>query len=149
MITTISDYLENGGNLFISGSYLASDVFLSDTVDSNKVDFINKKLKFSLASDHAVKNGQVMSISETFLPKKYTFDFVTEMNDTIYNAEAPDALKPVNGGQTLLRYTENYFSAATGYNGYYSVVALGFPFETIKDERDRNKIMKAVINYFK
>jgi hypothetical protein len=149
MITTISDYLENGGNLFISGSYLASDVFLSDTVDSIKVDFINKKLKFSLASDHAVKNGQVMSISETFLPKKYTFDFVTEMNDTIYNAEAPDALKPVNGGQTLLRYTENYFSAATGYNGDYSVVALGFPFETIKDERDRNKIMKAVINYFK
>lgn len=149
MITTISDYLENGGNLFISGSYLASDVFLSDTVDSNKVDFINKKLKFSLASDHAAMNGQVVSISETFLPKKYTFDFVTEMNDTIYNAEAPDALKPVNGGQTLLRYTENYFSAATGYNGDYSVVALGFPFETIKDERDRNKIMKAVISYFK
>ena len=70
------------------------------------------------------------------------------MNDTIYNAEAPDALKPVNGGQTLLRYNENYYSAATGYKGNYSVVAFGFPFETIKNNNDRNTIMKAILNYF-
>ena len=148
MITTISDYLKNGGKLFISGSYIASDVFLANNLDSIKVDFLKNKLKFVLASDHAVKVGKVLNIANSFLPKDYEFKFVTEMNDKIYNAEAPDALKPVNGGQTLLRYNENYYSAATGYKGNYSVVAFGFPFETIKNNDDRNTIMKAILNYF-
>ncbi len=148
MITIISDFLESGGNLFISGSYLASDVFLDNNLDSVKVNFLKSKLKFVLASDHAVKNGNIINISDSFLPNYYTFNFVTEMNDTIYNAEAPDALEPVNGSRILLRYNENYYSAATGYKGNYSVVAFGFPFETIKDDLDKNRIMKAILNYF-
>ena len=148
MVLAISDYLDSGGNLFISGSYLASDVFLNENIDTVKTQFLKERLKFSLASDHAVKNGNIINISDYFLPREYTFNFATEMNDTIYNAEAPDALKPVNGGQTLLRYNENYYSAATGYKGNYSVVAFGFPFETIKNNNDRNTIMKAILNYF-
>ena len=127
---------------------MASDVFLNENIDTVKTQFLKERLKFSLASDHAVKNGNIINISDYFLPREYTFNFATEMNDTIYNAEAPDALKPVNGGQTLLRYNENYYSAATGYKGNYSVVAFGFPFETIKNNNDRNTIMKAILNYF-
>jgi hypothetical protein len=149
MIIAISKYLDDGGNLFISGSYLASDIFLDDTVDSTKADFLKNKLKFSLASDHAVRNGKVINISDSFLPNEFMFNFVTEMNDTIYNAEAPDALKPVEESQTILRYSENYYSAATAYKDKYSVVAFGFPFETVKDDDVRNTIMKAILSYFK
>jgi len=69
------------------------------------------------------------------------------LNDSIYNAEAPDAIKPINGSNTLLRYTENYFSAAVGYASKYSVVAFGFPFETISTDADRSKIMGAILKF--
>jgi len=71
------------------------------------------------------------------------------MNSEIYNAEAPDALSPTNGSKTLLRYNENYFSAATGYNEEYGVVTFGFPFETIKSNTVRTQVMYAILNFFK
>lgn len=148
LINKISEYLNKGGKLFISGSYIASDVQLNNRLDTNKMNFIKDKLKFVLASDHAVKNGAVVNTSENFLPKDYNFNFVTEMNDSIYNAEAPDALKPINGSKTLLRYRENLYSAAVAYKGDYAILAFGFPFETIKNEKDRIKIMGAILNYF-
>lgn len=146
LISNISDFLDKGGNLFISGSYIASDVFLNK-YDSTKINFVNNKLKYTLASNHAVKKGNVISTSNSFLSKDYEFSFITELNDSMYNAEAPDAIKPINGSNTLLRYTENYFSAAVGYASKYSVVAFGFPFETISTDADRRKIMGAILKF--
>jgi hypothetical protein len=48
-----------------------------------------------------------------------------------------------------MRFTENEYSAATGYKNEYGVVAMGFPFETIILSDQRTKLMKAVIQYLK
>jgi Fibronectin type III domain len=149
LITNISSFLDNGGNLFISGSYIGSDIFLNDKLDTTKVNFATNKLRYVLSSDHAVKNGKIFSVSESLLPKSYAFSFTTEMNDSIYNAEAPDAIKPINNSNTLLRYSENHYSAAVGYKGDYSVISFGFPFETIKSDEERNSIMAAILKYLK
>jgi hypothetical protein len=47
----------------------------------------------------------------------------------------------------LMRYNENEFSAVIGFNVSYGVVAMGFPFETITDEKSRAKLMGAILDY--
>ncbi len=79
--------------------------------------------------------------------KIYLLEFNTSFNDSIYKVEAPDAIAGINGGEILLRYSENNFSAAVGYKGNYGVVALGFPYETILGEKQRYEVMNSVLKY--
>ena len=149
LINRLTQFLDDGGNLFISGSYIGSDPTLGIKANDEKTKFINEKLKYKLAADHAVIKGDLIGISENFTSPDYTdLNFITELNDSIYNAEAPDALSPINGSKTLLRYKENLFSAAIGYKGDYSVVAFGFPFETLNGLQTKKIIMSGIIDYF-
>ena len=65
-----------------------------------------------------------------------------------YRVEAPDAIRPFNGAETIVRYRENSFSAGTAFSGDYKVVAFGFPFETIKTDWAKHRVMKALLDYF-
>ena len=131
----ITNYLNGGGKIFLSGSYIGTDLY-SET-DSSGIRFANDVLKFKLKTGHAVKTGNIFSVNNSFLPIKNKFEFNTSFNDSIYKVEAPDELGEVNGSEVLLRYNENNFSAAIGYNEKYGVVSLGFPFETILGETNR------------
>lgn len=142
----IGKYLNNGGNLFVSGSYIASDLYIKRNNDDDKK-FANEILKYKLDSDHAVKNGIIISSDEKFLDKSISIEFYTELNEDFYNAEAPDAIGPVKGSKTLMRYKENLYSAVVGFKGNYGVVACGFPFETIKSDEHKKIFMKSVLNY--
>jgi carbamoylphosphate synthase large subunit len=62
--------------------------------------------------------------------------------------EAPDALYPFDGSETIFRYSENYFSAGIGYKKDYGVIVLGFPFETILKDSDRDRLMNLMLKYF-
>jgi hypothetical protein len=141
----ITSYLLGGGKLFLSGAYIGTDLYSNP--DSSGIRFANNILKFKLKTGHAVKTGNVFSVSSTFLPIKNTFEFNTTLNDSIYKVEAPDELGEINGSEILLRYSENNFSSAVGYKDNYGVVTFGFPFETILGEKQRNLVMKSVLNY--
>ncbi|MBE0539439.1 MAG: xanthan lyase [Ignavibacterium sp.] len=141
----ISSYLFGGGKIFLSGSYLGTDLYSEP--DSTGIRFANNVLKFKLKTGHAVKTGKVFSVYNSFLPIKNSFEFNTTFNDSIYKVETPDELGEVNGSEILLRYSENNFSAAVGYKEKYGVVSLGFPFETIIGEKQRAQIMKSVLNF--
>ncbi len=141
----ISSYLFGGGKIFLSGAYIGTDLYSNP--DSSGIRFANNILKFKLKTGHAVKTGNVFSVSNTFLPIKNTFEFNTTFNDSIYKVEAPDELGEINGSEVLLRYSENNFSSAVGYQDQYRVVVFGFPFETILGEKQRTLVMKSVLNY--
>lgn len=143
----ISDYLNNGGKLFISGSYIGTDLY-SDK-DSVQIKFANDVLKYRLKTGHAAKTGKVFSVNSDFIGRGLQFSFNQDFNDKIYKVEAPDEIGPVKGSEVLLRYSENEFSAAVGYNKDYGVVSFGFPFETIIGNAERTMIMKSVLNYLK
>jgi len=144
----LRSYLKDGGNLFVSGSYIASDLYIKRK-DDNEKDFANNILKYKLDSDHAVKNGIVISADKEFFPNETPIVFYTELNDKFYNAEAPDAIGPVKGSKTLMRYSENLYSAVVGYKDKSGVVACGFPFETIKSGIDKKLFLNAVLKYLK
>jgi Fibronectin type III domain len=142
----ISGYLKSGGNIFISGAYIGTDLF-STPADSNDIKFAVNSLKYYWANGYADKLGKVYSIPSSFSNDTLFIKYNTELNDSIYAVEAPDALYPATGGEIFLRYLENHFAAGVGYKKDYGVVAFGFPFETILDEGTRNNLMKHIIDY--
>ena len=143
----ITEYCESGGNIFVSGSYVASDLFNEFQQDSSNIKFAENILKYKLDTDHASKTGKVFSVDKSFLPKFDEFEFNTELNNNIYAATAPNAIDKINGSKTILRYKENQFPAATAFKEKYGVVVFGFPFETILEQKVRDDIMKSVLEY--
>lgn len=141
----IKSYIENGGKLFLSGSYIGSDLYTDP--DSSGIQFANNLLKIKFKTGHAVRTGMVYSVKDGFLPENFNLEFNTNFNDSIYKVEAPDEIGEINDSKVLLRYAENNFSAAVGYKGDYGIVTFGFPFETILDENTRKVVMKNILNY--
>jgi hypothetical protein len=143
----ITHYLNAGGNIFISGAYVGSDLFNISSIDTNDVNFAASVLKFNWAASHASKDGNIFSADSSFGNKNFYMQFNTELNDIIYAVEAPDAINPVNGSKSVFRYSENGFGAGTAFKEKYGVIALGFPFETILGEQKRNDVMKMILKY--
>jgi len=142
----LQSYTSKGGNLFISGAYIASDLF--NGKDSTNIKFAKEVLKINFGADHAAKIGKVVSTNNEFIGKNITLLFNTELKKDIYAVEAPDGIHPVNGSKIILRYFENKFPAATAYKKDYGVIVFGFPFETITSQEIKDVVLKNVLKYF-
>ena len=104
-------------------------------------------LKYKWRTNHADVVGEVYSIDNSFYANKLKYN--TTYNSEIYAVEASDAIEPTDEkAKILLRYSSNNMSAAVAYKEKYGVVVLGFPFETIVDEKSKNSLMKAVFQFF-
>ncbi len=146
--TLIDNYCKQGGNIFISGSYVASGLFETDNSIARDTSFAHNILKFTLDSPDAAKTGEVYSSGEAILPKSFSLKFNQHLNPSIYDVWAPDAVGIFGGSQVFLRYKENQFPAGVAYKNLYGSVVLGFPFETINSIDKRNLLMKSVLNFF-
>ena len=137
-----------GGNFFVSGAYLGTDL-LDDT---SKVSFAKRVLKYKWRTDHAAKGGYVYANNERLFGEDKNYTFVTDFHPDIYGAENPDGIEPADESNaiTVLRYSENNVSAGVAWNGdSYNTVVLGFPFECIISENERNAMMKRILDFFK
>jgi hypothetical protein len=147
MQNKITGYLNYGGNLFFSGSYIASDLYYQD-VDSANIKFALNTLKFKLRTNYAAKTGKVSIIDTSFQKILNHITFNTIYDTMIYGAEAPDGIEPSDSlGRTFLRYAENNISAGVIYDGKYKIIAIGFPFETILKSDERNQLMKKILEF--
>ena len=144
----IKAYLIEGGKMFISGSYVGTDLFSGKDKNHPDRQFARNVLKYTLASSYAEWGGKVISFEESFLKDGTTLSFNTRYHPDIYQAEAVDAIDPVDSmATTILRYGDNYYSAAIAYDGDYRHIVMGFPFETILKEGDRHLLMDAVLKF--
>ena len=83
-----------------------------------------------------------------FAPMYQQFRFNTGIDPELYAVEGADALEPIDSTAiTLMRYSENNMSAGVAFRGVYGVVSLGFPFESIVDQKMRDIVMKRTLNY--
>ena len=145
----LTAFCESGGNLFISGAHVGTDVFKIAPVDSMDIKFARDILKYRHRTNHAVKKGTVYASDSLFKQIISDISFNTSYHNTIYTVEAPDAIEPVDTqAQTIFRYEENNMSAAVAYKDDYRLVIFGFPFESIIEPKVRNLTMKAVFNFF-
>jgi hypothetical protein len=138
---------QSKGGLMVSGSYIGTDLLAGRKKDHPNVTFASRTLRLNWAADHASSDGLVMATGAGFMPRGQSFAFNTAADKNIYRVEAPDAIDPVMGARTILRYRQNQFSAAISYKDEYAVVAFGFPFETIKGQQDRDRVMDATMRF--
>lgn len=134
----LSQYLNAGGSLLLSGSYIASD----NVKSKENQDFIEDVLKFKYDGSARID----------------TTDFVNGLNLQFliyrtpgaehYAAIAPDALLPTTSKAfTAFAYGGGQ-SAGVAYSGKtYRTLSMGFPFECIRSNDVRNRAMKAILTF--
>jgi hypothetical protein len=65
-----------------------------------------------------------------------------------YGVTRPDVLSPTQLGTTVMTYSKSGRTAGVGFKDRKTrCLTLGFPFESITSDRDRDKLMKAIIRY--
>ncbi len=155
----IKAYLENGGNLLISGSNLGSNLS-SKFSTSDKLFYQNylKSVYLYAAPDKIESQFYQLeplpgSIFEG-LPI-LQFDDGTHGTDDVYS---PDVIAGWNGGKDGLIFsgaTKLYKGACTYYSGTFGessvagkVVNLSVPVESIYPEDNRKQLLQRIINFF-
>ncbi len=149
----LTAYTQKGGNVMVSGSFIASDIWDKENSNPDEKKFAQDILGYNWRVGQASVSGEVYAMPTIFkeLSDDGDWKFHNELNSEMYAVESPDALYPADTktGATVLRYRENNLPAgiASQKNGYKTFV-IGFPFETIKGATDRDALMQRVLNFF-
>ena len=147
LIKKLSEADASGVSVLMSGSYLGTDLQVQN--DTVLLKDVKEYLHFKPRTGHAVRNGGFYStdIASPFFKCKTEFNTSIKRGD-IYAAESPDAIEPADkSALTAFRYSENNTSAGVIHSGKNRTVVLGFPFETIIDEPERNALMKQILKF--
>jgi len=133
--------------LFLSGAYIGSDLELGG--DSLARKFATNVLHYKLMTNHASKSGQVIPVNSMRNQFPGEFNFVQDYNKAIYKVESPDAIEPVGkDAKVLFRYKDNNKTAGVCFDGNYHTLILGFPFESISTDKERDDLMGQILKYW-
>ena len=108
-------------------------------------------LHYTWRTGQASVSGRVKPAASPFARfGKLDFEYYHTPNAQCYAVESPDGIEPFGkGSYTIQRYGENNISAGIFYRGdTYSTCVLGYPFETIKSEVQRDALMNAILSTF-
>lgn len=151
----ITAFTQAGGSIFVSGAYVATDLWDNPFSDETTADrdqaFATGVLGYHWRVGQATVEGQAYEVQTRF-PQFVggTFDFSNELNEECYAAESPDSFYPADDakGTTFMRYSENNLIAGIAHDGgNYRTVVIGFPFETILRDSSRNDLMAQVLAF--
>ncbi|MCM1077637.1 MAG: N-acetylmuramoyl-L-alanine amidase [Bacteroides sp.] len=153
----LSEFCDAGGSLFVSGSYIGSDLFdnsFSD-YDTRMADrlFGNAVLGIQWRQSKATLTGKVREIRSRYTEFRggLSLTFNQQLNSDCYAVESPESFAPMDTGcaAPIMRYTENDYIAGVAFDpGTHRVVAIGFPFETITGAYERDALMAQILNFF-
>lgn len=153
-------FTSSGGNVLISGAHIATDVW--DQIYPAKTDaefransqkFVREVLGYKWVRNHAGRKGTAMIVESTRMgtDNGETFYFHNEINEECYCVETPDGISPASSrtGSTFMKYGDTDISAGVCYEGNgYRTVSLGFPIETMKNEKDIDRIISLTLEFF-
>ena len=142
----IRNYTTSGGGLFVSGSYIATDLWFGAESDQDDQTFAKDILHFGFGGSAAVVSGAV-SATPSWAKLRGDYHFNQQFCEECYKVDAPDAMHPTNGAFPVMHYNENGRIAGVAWTGDYRTLALGFPFESLTDHEERNRLMLSVMEF--
>lgn len=155
---SLMDFTSGGGHVLVSGAYIATDVWSSIYKYEKDSDFRSTSIKFAedvlgyrWASAHAGRTGDISftECEQIQTHKGETVSFHNRINEEQYSVEAPDGIAPRGKSQVFMRYTDTDIPAAICRDDKgYRTVCIGFPIESIKDEKDIEHIISLTLQYF-
>ncbi len=128
-------YVTSGGKLLVSGSNVTSDLRGIDEKAFGRA-FLNTEFK-----------GKIKTSGSNINAFGRSFTIYDTPNEQHYAVQRADILAPLGKAKTLMTYTGGY-CAATAYEGKtWRSIVMGFPFECIRSSKERNMLMKDMIDY--
>ena len=153
-LTTIA---QQGTDIMVTGAFVATDIWDNPLITKADAEmgkkFAAEVLGFKWRTGQASTTGEAYGVQSRFKEfgrNKYRFN--NTLNALCYVVESPDSFYPADDkkGATIMRYSENNLvSGIASDNGTHQTVVIGFPFETITDEQQRNELMKSTLDFFK
>ena len=134
----IRRFCDAGGNLFVSGAYIASDM--------SKTDADRAFLREVLRCDYG---GTIDDVSETGISGNgnTVFSIPRTLNEECYAVPRPDVLAPLDNAFVSFVFDGCRESAGVAYSGKYRVLTTSFPFEAVAGEYKREELMGAVMRF--
>lgn len=150
----IADYLEHGGNLFVSGSEIGYDLVERGT--SSDKGFYRNYLKAQYIRDKVATHAAA-GISGGLFTGIGNLAFDDGTHGT-YNVDFPDGIKPIDGSIQNVVYSgfdaATFGGAGVEFDGEFAgntmpgrVIYLGFPFETLYPESTRDAVMERALDF--
>lgn len=145
----LTDYLDGGGALFVSGCYVATDLFASSCATVSDAEFAKKVLHVELVDNMATRSYEASSCSRSVsrLAESRTYSICAGYCPDMYPVNSVDGLAPVGEACTLMRYTDSRLAAAVGCRDKGATLVLGFPFEAIAEREARDVLMRDALKY--
>ncbi len=141
--TLVSDFLNDGGALFVTGSEIVWDLVANGAGSS----FAQDTLRVGYSGDDA-DSYLVSGAAGSILSDMGSFDF-DPANGAAYDATSPDRLAVGTDAVACLNYLGGSGGVAgVQYTGpIYNTVVFGFPFETISSPTVRADVMQRVVDF--
>lgn len=132
----VGRYLDGGGRLLVSGSYLGSDN--RQTADSL---FLERYLKVTYAADMApIAKPDMWGLG-------MKFQYQRTLNNRQYAVLHPETLLPTEEAFAAMCYADDN-SAAVAYKGpIYRCFTMGFPLESIVNKKDQQRIIAGIMKF--
>ncbi len=138
-ISVIEDYLDNGGSLFLTGQWLASELSSKDK------SFLNEYL-------HAEVDGTYFNVIHEGVPGSPIGNNLTVRYTSYANQEwlAGSQIIPVNGGAPVFSFVGGGYSAVS-YAGAYKTVFFNWGYEALSDVfasyDKREDVLRRVVDF--
>lgn len=137
MKNILSNYARQGGSLMVSGSYIGEESLSLPCTQALLHDVF-----------HARYESSVTEWSEQGIyGLGTTMDLPRWINPEHYPVTRPEVLQPTDDAFTPLVYEHSRSSAAVAYSGNYRSVLLGFPFEALCSQYDRDLVMISLLDF--
>lgn len=148
----ISDFVAQGGDIFVSGQYVASDMFGTQASEEDKK-FAEEILGICLAEKQEIRNPRVIvrsnNITSDITLSKYAYN--DTLNEDFYIVESPDIIMASSkcNAETFMTFADtDWVAGVIKEDGKSKSVVMSIPFETIKDPSLRSQLMGDIINIF-
>jgi len=147
----VATYLENGGQLFVSGSEIAWDLYGQAEESTADRSFLLNYLHAGYVNDDANDYSVTGTDGGIFADLSFKYDDGT---GGIYQEDYPDVIAPKQSAAACLEYSSG-ITAGIQYEGTFSdgiatgkLVYFGFPWETITTFTDRKEVLKNISEWF-
>ncbi len=146
----LKNFVKHGGDLFVSGAYVVSDLEDSRSPEGS-FNFASNVLGVTKGYGSKSYSGSISTtgLAGLSMPAS-TLSYSNTLNDKRYIVENPDILTPSGKLEVMPFVTFSDTAFPAGYsvrNGRSNSVVMSVPFESIESESDRNRLMKTILDY--
>ena len=140
-------YMAGDGALFVSGSYVATDLWTGGEATPADRAFAEEVLHYTYDGDQSVDRNRVRVVTSHAGFSRAEYRYVDDFRPDRYRVERVDALRPAGGGAfPVMRYVDNNRCAGVACADSRTFV-MGFPFEALESDVQRDRLMADILGF--